>query len=234
MRTFEEEEPYPFPRSPPYTHRPLYSKHVRHLLLRKDDPQHESSSSSSSPPPSPTDEYTADLRSCHNATNLALWISEYNSEATQILLAPSDWQYRPKKLSMNVKILTPDCASVPDFALPFFGSVTHLDVLDHIANDDWDAWKGLAHLPNLTHLAVEGDNIREFVLSTLEHCKRLVVLVQFCHLRDLAPGLEGRKGEHPKLVLMKALSDVLADWERGTRGEKDFWQRAEDILAQSS
>ncbi|KAF9003067.1 hypothetical protein BDQ17DRAFT_1542129 [Cyathus striatus] len=59
---------------------------------------------------------------------------------------------RPQHLSLLLRNPTSFSSELPLY-LPFFSQITHLSILNKW--EDWTAWTGFHHLPNLTHISFE-------------------------------------------------------------------------------
>ncbi|KAJ7724317.1 hypothetical protein DFH07DRAFT_783318 [Mycena maculata] len=121
-----------------------------------------------------------------------------------------------------------------DLSGPAFAHVTHLLLMDSdIDGDAADIWVvQLAHLPALTYLALIDDAPAGIMLSILEQCTPLCVLVNLrsdfrrhtvqwlaCELRI----------EDPRFVILQ-LNMFTEDWEAGANGYEDFWARADEFV----
>ncbi|KAJ7121091.1 hypothetical protein C8R44DRAFT_171875 [Mycena epipterygia] len=121
-----------------------------------------------------------------------------------------------------------------DFTHALFTHITHLYLLDNL-EDNWDDWKGLALLSNLTHLAFLLDvslPIFRGALTTCPSLKALVLLLgqfsDFDHIRELETLVS--LVDDPRFVAMESLY-FQDDWQIGARGGENFWVRAENFIA---
>ncbi|KAJ7918923.1 hypothetical protein B0H13DRAFT_2320827 [Mycena leptocephala] len=124
-----------------------------------------------------------------------------------------------------------------DRSCPKFIWLTHLEIRDWPQGDCWDAWSGLALLPQLTHLAFhEIDTMIPIFLGALQHCGFLQVLVMSCASQahfDMSLRTLERSGNNITAdlrFLMFLLENYYhdEDWEECARGGQDFWDTAEE------
>jgi hypothetical protein len=85
---------------------------------------------------------------CKGVEYFLCWISQ-TSVSTRLAEVVTDM--RPRKLIIRSKHLlgTPE----PNFSLPFFDNVTHMDITDW--TEEWSTWSGLHRLPHLSHLLLQ-------------------------------------------------------------------------------
>ncbi|KAJ6452083.1 hypothetical protein C8R45DRAFT_86943 [Mycena sanguinolenta] len=118
---------------------------------------------------------------------------------------------------------------------PFFSSITHLEIFD--AKDELGErfWPALIGLPNLTHLALNGEDYlptcRDF-LPTWPSLRVLIILL----LDDPDTNMLRRHGvpelaEEPRFVVI-VCGNYIQDWMDGARMGRDFWSFAHDVIAQ--
>ncbi|KAJ7708558.1 hypothetical protein B0H14DRAFT_3642669 [Mycena olivaceomarginata] len=109
-----------------------------------------------------------------------------------------------------------------DFAHPLFSNLTHLELMDHLNDAPWEEWKGLALIPNLTHLAFLFQKSLAIFQGALDACPALQVLVYLyfkgvvyeeIHLQPLA--------QDTRFVCMPA-PPFASDWQIGARDGDDF------------
>jgi hypothetical protein len=121
-----------------------------------------------------------------------------------------------------------------DFMHPLFSRLTHLQLMDTLTNAVWEEWKGLALIPNLTHLAFLIGGSLAIFRGVLAACPALQVLV-FLHWESGVVSYEGigleLLSQDMRFVYMRS-PPLSADWQIGARGGDDFWIRAEKFIAQ--
>ncbi|KAJ7230843.1 hypothetical protein B0H12DRAFT_1077336 [Mycena haematopus] len=117
-----------------------------------------------------------------------------------------------------------------DFTHPLFSRITHLHLKYHLGWDQWEKWKGLATIPNLTHLAFLGGKSLSIFQNTLAACPKLQVLI-FLHLQE-KPGLGLESLAHDTRFVCIPAPPFYTDWQIGAHGGDDFWVRAEKFIAQ--
>ncbi|KAG2043287.1 hypothetical protein BDR03DRAFT_1053002 [Suillus americanus] len=177
------------------------------------------------------------LAVCTGITDLRVW--PYTPSAVaQFVVASS---IRPTHLSFSAEQLAAH-SRAPNFALPFYQELTHLEL-----HDTWGqlmAWApNFAMLPQLTHLAFvfgspfSSGNIASYALSAiLVNCSKLKV----CVLRCILSEDELRFGQDAAIA--KSIADprvVVVGWRRsqarwagGLWNEKtNLWNQAEVIAA---
>ncbi|KAJ7081263.1 hypothetical protein C8R44DRAFT_823716 [Mycena epipterygia] len=133
-----------------------------------------------------------------------------------------------RRLSARLSALFP---SGPDFSLPLFTNITHLNLLDW-PGYTWNRWSGLAQIPSLTHLSFHNSPADPaFCHEALMHAKSLQVLAFF--LSDDKEYLEfasryATLAFDPRFVIL-VIAGLFVDWARG--GE-DCWAKAEEFVAE--
>lgn len=167
---------------------------------------------------------------CLGVTRLTCWISphEYDPRLASLIV-----QMRPTWLSARFEhLLKP---GHPDFSIPFFSRVTHLEVLD----ETWHEWRGFDRLPCLTHIRVSWpvdfrdpmgavmDKYSAAVNFLLEQCPRLEV----CVLRH-GYGEDGLPPSRPftlpgveddRVVYILQCHAHRMDWEAFLSEQPDTW-----------
>ena len=118
------------------------------------------------------------LRNCQGVTNLVCWAQlEYpDPRVTDVVAA-----LRPQKLRISLINLLG--TRQPDLSHPFFGSITHLNLLD--LYEEWITWSGIHLLPCLSHLVLRMDGrseppettVMRITTELLSQCKTLQVCV---------------------------------------------------------
>ncbi|KAJ7032266.1 hypothetical protein C8F04DRAFT_1107766 [Mycena alexandri] len=111
---------------------------------------------------------------------------------------------------------------------PMFTFVTHL-ALWHVTSSmsDTSRWLSfLAFVPSLTHLLIH--DAFEAVPHILAASEGLKVLIDYDYL-PYTPELDNA-GSDDRFVFMK-IRTFVEDWVRGTRGEMDYWARADMFVA---
>ncbi|KAJ7062454.1 hypothetical protein B0H15DRAFT_463526 [Mycena belliarum] len=112
---------------------------------------------------------------------------------------------------------------------PVFASLTHLDLFDDLSNGSVDfpsLLADLALLPALTHLALFNVDPAELEPEDIPALKKIEVLV----IMELSKPhyLSMYSFDDPRIVVMWLNNEEYAeDWLNGTRGDPDFWARAE-------
>ncbi|KAJ7918169.1 hypothetical protein B0H13DRAFT_2438177 [Mycena leptocephala] len=114
-----------------------------------------------------------------------------------------------------------------NFTHSLFAHLTHLALLFRAEpNAQWDEWKGLALIPNLTHLAFVHERSLPVFQGALATCSALQV---FVYLSSWDQGL-GSLAQDTRFVCM-ITPPFIRDWQIGARGGDDFWVRAEQFIA---
>ncbi|KAJ7708563.1 hypothetical protein B0H14DRAFT_3024004, partial [Mycena olivaceomarginata] len=162
------------------------------------------------------------------------------SAIQNLVLGPSLWpDHLPFLLTMPLRCLSTAIANAfptitVDFMHPLFLNLTHLELMDRLEDAPWEEWKGLALIPNVTHLAFLMQKSLAIFQGALDTCPALQILVYLDNYFgdmvyygiDLQP-----LAQDTRFVCMHALLFAL-DWQIGARGGDDFWVRAERFIAQ--
>ena len=172
------------------------------------------------------------LSVCQGVTNLAYWITSWCPPAPFGLIAST---LHPRQLSFNTYGLF-HLTTPPDFTLPFFLRVTHLEVVD---------WPFIAEsctfkrLPSLTHLAVDIDQYVHAIALELRRilraCQHLVVLLclvrQESTMTDVEEAFRLVGDDGRRLVILPDL-EPLENWEASLDLTSDDcqWSCAERII----
>lgn len=130
----------------------------------------------------------------------------------------------------------------PDFALPFFSRLTHLEILDPVKT--WSLWTGLELIPRLTHLAFNGSgvesfwnntNTQAFITRTLTTCRNLEILVFFAHSggrtqwgTEVVDKFLDTCGD-PRCVVLP-ISNPQNSWDASFLGMPHCWSIAKDLI----
>ncbi|KAJ7058926.1 hypothetical protein C8F01DRAFT_1147560 [Mycena amicta] len=167
------------------------------------------------------------LAACTGTTNLALWAS-FPDRSFLPLLEPMSLT----RLTVDVQYLFGGPLRV-NLTHPALSQLTHLDII-RPTFDEWRLWSGLALMPALTHLAFRDRFLPRVFEGALAHCKNLKALgvVWSTHRRNAAVdvreetivGLDAR-------FFMVVCESRTAEWEIGARRGRDFWKRAEELIA---
>ncbi|KDR67783.1 hypothetical protein GALMADRAFT_1061523 [Galerina marginata CBS 339.88] len=197
-----------------------YGPHVRHVLLQKRTAQ----------------EIQRVLECCPNVSNLALWIIQGKCSD----LVPILERLPLQRLSFDPSYFFENYAA--DMSMPFdqplFHHITHLEIIN--ATSSWSKWRQLTLLPKLTHLALAGTVNQQLIDHVLEGCPSLELLIMFnMHYEVLGGDVAAAQKDH-RVVFLKSVTNHLDHWEKGARGEEDFWVTAgrlkqkvvEDIVRQ--
>ncbi|KAJ7489107.1 hypothetical protein FB451DRAFT_1024520, partial [Mycena latifolia] len=120
---------------------------------------------------------------------------------------------------------------VIDFTHPLFTAVTHLDTRDWGSVPRYSDPSGFASLPALTHLNICNASCA-VLCSLLLGCKKLKVLILSTYsLQSCKNASRNLSIDDPRFVLMTYGGGGMVDWEAGTRGERDYWERADLFVA---
>ncbi|KAF8185824.1 hypothetical protein K438DRAFT_1936900 [Mycena galopus ATCC 62051] len=120
-----------------------------------------------------------------------------------------------------------------DFTHSLFSHITHLRVMDSIDPNSWKTWKGIALIPNLTHLALEANSSLPIFQDVLAACPALRVLVCLYSYSIVSHLVERFKSpaRDTRFVCIRA-PVFIEDWQTGAWGGEDFWVQAERFIAQ--
>ncbi|KAJ7651360.1 hypothetical protein FB45DRAFT_890352 [Roridomyces roridus] len=110
------------------------------------------------------------------------------------------------------------------FSRPFYRNISHLELGDPPAEEDWT---DLVHLPQLTHIAFIYE-IPILFRRLLDECKLLRALVVL--------GVPDVRSDYSQLAtekrfVMMEVPDFIGDWQRGVLDGNDYWARAEEFIA---
>jgi hypothetical protein len=167
------------------------------------------------------------LQDCTGIIGLAALIP-----STHPWLLPALGQIQARRLYIFLEHLFRDLTI--DLTHPMFASVTHFDVFDNVGASDDPIHSQFSLLPSLTHLCLN-DDIPSHVLQTvLADCGTLRVLANLfsSYRRGDAEAIARNPPVADRRFVVVIWEDYWADWERGARGGKDFWARADDFMAQ--
>ncbi|KAJ7669842.1 hypothetical protein DFH06DRAFT_1468610 [Mycena polygramma] len=122
-----------------------------------------------------------------------------------------------------------------DFTHRLFSRLTHYEVIDYPSEEDFEVWRGLALIPNLTHLAFNGLSCIFLLPFLLEECRSLLLLVVLYGdsggAERVADHVDGHKLlRDPRFVVMKC-EEYEKDWQMGAATGADYWSRAEAFVA---
>ncbi|KAJ6550979.1 hypothetical protein DFH09DRAFT_603549 [Mycena vulgaris] len=122
----------------------------------------------------------------------------------------------------------------PDFTLPLFSHITHLEWIDFPSVANPETWSGLALIPNLTHLSFNSPTFIPLWPGLLATCESLRVLVFLWGVRGPKLVAEHQDGENlardTRFVVM-GCDAFVKDWQKGAHAGLDYWRRAEDFIA---
>lgn len=139
------------------------------------------------------------------------------------------------RLTINLSRSLP-FGSVPHFRHPCFANLTHLHLTDEA--EDWSTYPGWETLSSLTHLAFACSGSPETTMQLMQTLPT-IQYVALCHYScdesrkytdaevDNNPHFRARWGV--RVVPLSWLPDH--DWERGARGQGDFWDLVEQEVA---
>jgi hypothetical protein len=147
-------------------------------------------------------------------------------------LVPTPNSFHPQRLSIN---LGSRQVADPDFSLPLFANVTHLEIVTK--GTSWSGWSGFENLHRLTHLAVsfQGDarlGTLDVLHQILASCSSLKVLVVIAHNDYISRATLDLVQDHfsdPRVAFIREEAR-LQDWLRGLDGGRDMWERAEELV----
>ncbi|KAJ6451771.1 hypothetical protein C8R45DRAFT_88467 [Mycena sanguinolenta] len=164
------------------------------------------------------------LRACAGVRTLLL-IGGLTKPAVLPMLA----DMRPRRLALITDLLSVHL----DLALPFFRDITHLLLGDHgrrggVIEADWAQLHNLTTLPSLTHLALSSCTAPTVVRALLAQCAELRGLIVCFTYESLVADFKEIR-DH-RLVFMTQTYSPVEDWELGTRGGRDLWMRADEVI----
>ncbi|KAJ6534457.1 hypothetical protein DFH09DRAFT_1369819 [Mycena vulgaris] len=120
----------------------------------------------------------------------------------------------------------------PDFTLPLFSQITHLELIDYPEVIDVKMWSGIAFIPNLTHLYFSSIGFIRLWFSLLDTCKSLRVLVWLSPNGEfVADDQDGEALARDTRFVVMRCGEYVKDWQTGAYTGSDYWTRAEDFIA---
>ncbi|KAJ7270805.1 hypothetical protein C8J57DRAFT_1226438 [Mycena rebaudengoi] len=140
------------------------------------------------------------------------------------LLIPLE-NMRLRRLCMSVEDLFTyyiDGSPEVDLEHPLFETVTHLDILDDVLNDEEEDKEWLEQLPPPS---------LSMIRHILSECHRLCVLIVEPDAQSARNFLDSIDVKDPRLVVDAKKIDYCDDWEAGARGGEDMWARADAFVA---
>ncbi|KAF9473292.1 hypothetical protein BDN70DRAFT_925241 [Pholiota conissans] len=136
-----------------------------------------------------------------------------------------------RRLCISLERFAQKPPSIPNFYHHIFANITHLHLNDD--SDDWPHYVGWENLSSLTHLALACSDTPD---RTLRHIQTALPTVRYVALGHYecrgwdnrvvvnnSPHITARWGI--RVVRLSELS--VYDWERGARGQGDFWDIVE-------
>lgn len=157
-----------------------------------------------------------------------------------VLLAPTSLNFLEdpqagrhlRRLTIKLENFSRNFGSRPDFYHPCFANITHLHLTDD--DDDWPTYAGWETLVSLTHLALACSGPPEKALPLIQTLPSIqyVALGHYCG-GERYKYAETTVNNHFHIraawgLRVVFLSDIpQSDWERGARGEGDFWDLVE-------
>jgi hypothetical protein len=124
-----------------------------------------------------------------------------------------------------------------DLMRPVFFNLTHLELMDGLDQSDdtpdeaLARWARLSDLPKLTHLALNSSGDLPLYIHLLAVCRSLRALILLRRPPYNVSAEMDLLANNPRFVMMP-LTNYIADWQRGVLGCKDYWARADALIAQ--
>ncbi|KAJ7136387.1 hypothetical protein C8R43DRAFT_1203399 [Mycena crocata] len=120
-----------------------------------------------------------------------------------------------------------------NFRHRIFTQITHLELLGKFFRgyECPEIWRGLALVPNLTHLAFEDEAFIPLCPALLQTCKSLRVIVVLMPLDRLADMQLDDLARDPRFLVMDCEYHTR-DWRVGAHTGIDYWSRAETFVKQ--
>jgi len=139
-----------------------------------------------------------------------------------------------RRLSIGLEKFFPRFGSTPNFYHPCFANLTHLHLWDEA--EDWSTYAGWETLTSLTHLAFSCSCPEDIiqVIQTLPTVQYVAVGHYCCRERYKHAHVTVNNSPHiraawsVRVVVLSMIPEY--DWERGARGEGDFWDLVEREL----
>ncbi|KAJ7488965.1 hypothetical protein FB451DRAFT_1390157 [Mycena latifolia] len=143
-------------------------------------------------------------------------------------ILPSLGVMQPRRLTISLGDLFDSAVSI-ELSHSAFTFVTHLHVWDYLFFNPF-LWSQFVLLPALTHLALYGRD-ESNIISLLSACPKIAVLISMSD--DYLTVEERPSVDDARFVWCMELTygNYLDDWLAGTKGDVDFWVRAERFIA---
>lgn len=169
---------------------------------------------------------------CKGVERFVCWISP---DSVDSRLADVISVMRPRRLVARLTNLFD--TQQPNFSLPFFDNVTHLEITDLF---EWTAWSGIHRLPHLSHILLHvaeyywtetmRTNAVQVVNDLLSQCGTLRVCV-ISH-DDVDPVVDTFESiEDARLVFVSEPIVIDLDWHAFMGGTPDTWVYAGRAVA---
>ncbi|KAF7366317.1 hypothetical protein MSAN_00887900 [Mycena sanguinolenta] len=138
-----------------------------------------------------------------------------------------------RRLSANLSKAFP---SGIDFTHPVFSRITHLHSFDRLHDAQWEEWRGLAAIPNLTHLAFQRQRNLWIYPNVLSACRQVQVLIHLeSRLRtpEIVPQSVIDALAHDTRFVSMPAPPITTDWQIGARGGEDFLDPCRELYCQA-
>lgn len=137
-----------------------------------------------------------------------------------------------RRLTINLRNFRRRPESMPNFYHSCFANLTHLHLLDD--EDEWPTYSGWETLTSLTHLAFACSASREKMKQFIPMLPSVrYVALGYYNSDENYKYADSSINNSPGVIAAWTVRVVLFsrisqyDWERGTRGEGDFWDLVE-------
>lgn len=175
------------------------------------------------------------LNLCTGVFHLVFWVicDGIDMELMEVMC-----NIRPRMLAIRLKNLLG--TEKPNFTLPLFRYVTHLDITE--SAEDWLTWSGFHLLPNLTHILFSVTYGEDYLPGLAAIFHELLIIyrqLKVCVLRiqgsRFAPSLSqifDCVGSDDPRVVFVVEENCNLDWRAYISGENDTWAYAETVVEQ--
>jgi hypothetical protein len=168
---------------------------------------------------------------CQGVEYFVCWISPYSVSGKLTSLIST---MRPRRFVAKFKSLLSTVK--PDFSLPFFDNMTHIEITDGI---EWECWSGIHRIPRLSHILFDMygyrdrnlPNVFQAVANVLHGCGTL----QVCVIRLSSNSLHqvaaaARVTNDYRMVFIMPSNSLDLDWCSFIGGQPDTWSHAENVV----
>lgn len=180
------------------------------------------------------------LSVCSNVCSLACWVRPDAVPASQLGIPTLLSALRPKRFSGHLTSLLAN--PIPNFSLPFFSNMTHLEILE--ASRERKSWTWTVSLNSITHLTIlEGWDAENWIESGLSQEMSKILRWKSLRVLVLRRGTRIDPNEEEdlnrqlgtldmRMVIGSITTNFVENWEVHVMGGEDLWTFAERVIQQ--